>query len=81
MFARVAIRSAVQISKTSALGSQMSFSRAVGKVKFFDAAKGFGFITPKEGGNDVFVHFSGIRSDGFKALYGKRIVVCCDSKS
>jgi len=41
---------------------------ATGTVKWFNASKGYGFITPSDGGDDVFAHFSAIEMDGYKTL-------------
>jgi len=45
-----------------------------GIVKWFNDSKGYGFLTPSNGGKDLFVHMSGIKTEGFKTLKEGQIV-------
>ena len=51
-------------------------TRITGTVKWFNNDKGFGFITPDGGGEDLFAHFSSIQMNGFKTLKEGQKVAC-----
>ena len=59
---------------TQATNMEYSMARTTGTVKWFNDAKGFGFITPENGDKDCFVHHTAIKADGFRSLAeGERV--------
>jgi len=65
---------AVNLLVTSQPQSNVIGTDLVGTVKWFDDTKGFGFIKPKKGGDDVFVHITAIEASGFERLCGDQAV-------
>lgn len=61
-------KSALFLSQLRNLSTDGEGQKIFGHVKWFDTKKGFGFIAPSDGSNDVFVHQSVIHAEGFRSL-------------
>lgn len=69
-----ATKEAVPMSDPTNAPEATANATATGVVKWFNDAKGFGFVTPDDGGEDLFAHFSSIQMNGFKTLKeGQRV--------
>merc|ERR1712216_283739 len=62
-------------SLTTSLSVIINMAKQEGICKWFDSKKGFGFIAPNDGGDDLFVHQTGITSDGFRKLVEGEAVI------
>src|SRR6185437_3696316 len=71
-------RSAILISERAPLrpSAQLNAARVIGQVKWFDFTKGYGFITPSQGGNDILLHQVCVRHSGFRTVQEGATVVC-----
>jgi CspA family cold shock protein len=67
-FLTVDFRRPENVKRVTNAGARGENTMATGTVKWFNDAKGFGFIEPEDGGEDVFAHFSAIQMDGFRTL-------------
>ncbi|HXR95130.1 MAG TPA: cold-shock protein [Rhizomicrobium sp.] len=71
-------RSAILISERAPLrpSAQLNAARVIGQVKWFDFTKGYGFITPCQGGNDILLHQVCVRHSGFRTVQEGATVIC-----